>query len=346
MKQTNAYLKWLSGTDSVYWHDSALPAEQEIAFANGAVGMTTNPFLINRSVRGDAGFWRKELSGKLDRSVELPEALTGGIVSYYSQKLKPLYDTGEFASGYVCAQTDPNCVGDYCAMMEQALRYAAIGENVVLKIPATRAGIAVIEECTARGLHTAATLNMTVSGVLAVAEARERGIRRAEANGIRPGLGIAVLMLGRLDNYIRDVAHDTEAGVSEEDVVQCGVACFKRAYQIFMEKEYRTWLMPAGCFTVNSITEIAGAKMIMSVSPAMYDLLSGIRVYEERIGFPVDQAVTERLLTVEEFRKAYEPGALEVGQLIGFGGTNRTTAQYIECGWNPMREIPEFRTDA
>ena len=51
------YLKWLtSQTQSLYWHDSAVHAEKERAFADGAVGMTTNPFLINATLRGDKSF--------------------------------------------------------------------------------------------------------------------------------------------------------------------------------------------------------------------------------------------------------------------------------------------------
>ena len=43
----NKYLKWLSSqTPSVYWHDSAIVGELDAAMENGAVGMTTNPFLI------------------------------------------------------------------------------------------------------------------------------------------------------------------------------------------------------------------------------------------------------------------------------------------------------------
>lgn len=134
MKANNEYLKWLSSqTDSVYWHDSARLSEQETAFRNGAVGMTTNPFLINRALRADSEFWQKELSGKLDCSVSLPEALTAGVVGYYAEKLRADYARGEHAKGYVCAQTDPNFVGNYEYMLAQARRYAAIGENVVLK---------------------------------------------------------------------------------------------------------------------------------------------------------------------------------------------------------------------
>ncbi|MGE4485423.1 MAG: hypothetical protein AB7C97_09985, partial [Oscillospiraceae bacterium] len=59
----NKFLKWLSSeTQSIYWHDSAVRAEQLDAFENGAVGMTTNPFLINSTLHSDRAFWEDRLS--------------------------------------------------------------------------------------------------------------------------------------------------------------------------------------------------------------------------------------------------------------------------------------------
>ena len=59
----NKFLKWLSSeTQSVYWHDSAIRAEQLDAFANGAVGMTTNPFLIQATLNSDREFWAEKLA--------------------------------------------------------------------------------------------------------------------------------------------------------------------------------------------------------------------------------------------------------------------------------------------
>ena len=67
----NRYLRWLtSETQSVYWHDSAIRAEQLVGFSNGAVGMTTNPFLVNQTLTKDAGFWH-------DRLDVLPKVLLG-----------------------------------------------------------------------------------------------------------------------------------------------------------------------------------------------------------------------------------------------------------------------------
>ena len=335
----NKYLQWLSSkTPSIYWHDSAVRAEQADAFANGAVGMTTNPFLINSTLAGDRSFWT-------DRIAKLPHDLTGDakveslvhmVTTFYANEARPIYERGEAGKGYVCAQTNPLKTGDAEYMIRQAQVLAAWAPNIVVKLPATNAGITAYEKCVEMGMNVAATVSFTVPQVLAVGEAAARGKEKARAKGIRPGLTIAVLMVGRLDDYLRDVAQDSFPGVRESDIIQSGTAAIKRAYEIFNERGYDTFLMPAGCRGTYHITELAGAKMIMSIAPKISELLLKETDCTERIGEPVAKDVIDRLLTMPEFRKAYEPDGMSRREFITFGSANRTTDQFINDGWNPL----------
>ena len=333
------YLQWLTTkTPSIYWHDSAIRAEQLAAFENGAVGMTTNPFLINASLRGDTDFWAERLKS-VEKGLsgdEKAQALIHCVTGYYAQEVRPIFDRGETGKGYVCAQTNPNKTGDVEYMIQQAKTLASWAPNIVVKLPATNAGITAYEECVAQGLNVAATVSFTVPQVLAVGEAAERGKERARKNGITPGLTIAVMMVGRLDDYLRDVAHDSGAKVEESDIVQAGVACMKKAYSIFQERGYTTYLMPAGCRGANHVTEFAGAKMIMSIAPKIVKMIAEDAPQEERINVPVAADVIERLMTMPEFRKAYLEDGMSREEFITFGSANRTTDQFINDGWNPL----------
>ena len=333
------YLKWLSGqTPTVYWHDSAIRAEQQEAFANGATGMTTNPFLIHSTLSSDREFWADQLAKvskdlKGDEKVyELVKLVTG----FYAKEAYPIFEKGNPGEGYVCAQTNPNKTGDAEYMIEQAKILSSWAPNIVVKIPATNAGITAYEECAAMGMNVAATVSFTVPQVLAVGEAAKKGKERAVKAGIKPGLSIAVLMCGRLDDYLRDVAHDNQADVKESDIVQAGLACLKKAYGIFNERGYDTYLMPAGCRGANQIVELAGAKMIFSIAPKIVKLIDPDTPCEERIDVPIEKDVLDRLMTMKEFRKAYEEDGMTREEFITFGSTNRTTDQFINDGWNPL----------
>ena len=178
-----------------------------------------------------------------ERAQNLIRCVTG----YYAQQTLPIYQKGETGKGLVCAQTNPNRTGDFAYTLEQAKQISSWAPNIVVKLPATNAGLRVLEECTALGIHVAATISFTVPQVLAVGEAAARGKARAKSAGNEPGLSIAVVMVGRLDDYLRDVAQDSFPDVKESDVIQAGTACIKRAYTIFNERGYDTFLMPAGC---------------------------------------------------------------------------------------------------
>ncbi len=341
MKQN--FLTWLSqNTETVWWHDSAKISEQEKAFTLGATGMTTNPFLVNQTLQVSPEDWNSLLAQDIAtlsgdaKATSLIHSVTG----YYAEKVAPLFAEGKFGSGYVCAQTNPNKTGDYAYMVEQAKLYASWYKNLVIKLPATNAGIRAFEECTALGCNVAATVSFTVPQVLAVAEARERGKKRALANGVEPGLGIAVLMVGRLDDYLRDVAHDQSSQITEADICVAGTACMKRAYAMFNERGYDTVLMPAGCRGDYHITSLAGAKMIMSISPKIQQALLAIDgPFEEKINEPIDPDSIKRLMTLKEFRKAYEPDGMTSDEFITFGSCNRTTDQFINSGWNPLLSL-------
>lgn len=335
------YLQWLSGqTDSVWWHDSANKSEQERAFGWGAKGMTTNPFLVNQTLRSFPDDWR-DLRTSLDGRLEGDEkalALIEGVTGEYAKRLLPLYQSGEAGVGYVCAQTNPNKCGDFSYMFEQAKKIASWAENIVIKVPATKAGIRVYEECAALGLNVAATVSFTVSQVVAVGEAAQRGTQRAKKAGLRSPLTIAVLMVGRLDDYLRDVAQDQELAITESDIRQAGTACIKRAYGIYRERGYDTFLMPAGCRGAYHITALSGAKMIMSISPKIQDELIAIteEAFVQKIDTPVATDVLERLSLLGEFRRAYEVDGMSEEEFITFGSSNRTIDQFINGGWNPL----------
>ena len=91
-----------------------------------------------------------------------------------------------------------------------------------------------------RGHYHNRTVSFTVPQVLAVADRHRLGARRARAAGIEPGKCYAVIMIGRLDDYIREVAADSRSGISEADIRLSGLAIAKRAYAIFKKEELRS----------------------------------------------------------------------------------------------------------
>src|SRR5207247_7005195 len=101
--------------------------------------------------------------------------------------------------GRLSIQTDPTSFRSADRMLSQALRFDALAPNVIVKFPATAAGIAGIEAATARGLSINATVSFTVAQAVAAAEAVERGLRR------RLEQGLPVDRMGRSEEHTSEL---------------------------------------------------------------------------------------------------------------------------------------------
>lgn len=334
----NSYLAWvLNKTRTRWWHDSAEQAELARGLERGAVGVTTNPFLANLALSKNRHLWAAEIDEVLSRNLppELKaEALVRIVATRAAARLMPEYERSGGSMGYVCAQVNPARAGDRDSMAAMAGRFHAWAPNIAVKLPATAAGLDVLEDCIADGITSTATVSFTVPQVLAIAERCRAGVRRAQAKGIRPGRCFAVIMIGRLDDYLREVAHDNQAGLSESDIRQAGLAVTKRAYAIYQERRYEAVLLVAALRGDYHLTELAGADLVMSIAPVYQEVfVSNSLPREERIDREVPADVIDRLSRMPEFVRAYEPDGMSPEEFVSYGVTQRTLAQFIEAGW-------------
>jgi transaldolase len=335
-----SYLEWLAAeTATTWWNDSADPEEIRRGLAMGMTGVTTNPVLSYRAIHGALEEWAETLRRICDElePEERAEALTRQVVVQTAAELRPVYDATGGELGYVCGQVDPALAADSRAMLHQARRFADWAPNVAVKLPVTNAGLETLEECTAQGITVTATVSFTVPQVIAVAERHRRGRARALEADVRPGHCFAVIMAGRLDDYLRDVANDRGAGIAEADIRWAGVAASKRAYRLYRERDYRAVLLIAAMRGPYHITELAGADVVMSVPPKIQDALRQENPpREERYDEPVPDGVVDRLSALSEFVRAYEPDGMAPEEFITYGVVQRTLTQFSLVGWDML----------
>jgi transaldolase len=225
-------------------------------------------------------------------------------------------------------------------MLAMARRFSRWAPNIAVKLPVTAAALDVLEDCVAEGITVTGTVSFTVPQVIAVAERHRRGIERACAAGLVPGHCFAVIMIGRLDDYLREVAADNRAPLSESDIRQAGLAVTKRAYRIYQERAYEAVLLVAALRGEHHLTELAGAGLVMSIFPSWQDAFVAHDLpREERIHCPVPDDVIERLSGIPEFVRAYEPDGMRPEEFISYGVTQRTLCQFAEAGWKLMENF-------
>ncbi|MBN1973829.1 MAG: hypothetical protein JW787_09345 [Sedimentisphaerales bacterium] len=344
--QQEEYLYWATkNTETTWWHDSAEPHELKLGIERGAIGATTNPYLTNLALINNKKDWEHEIREifALDLEPEKrTEFLMGIPVKHAVHQLLPIYEKTRGKMGYVCAQVNPSRAGEREKMFSMAKDISSWAPNITVKLPADSAGLDVLEECIAIGIPATATVSFTVPQVIAVAERHRKGIERAKKNKIKPGNCFAVIMIGRLDDFLREVALDNHANISEDDIRMSGIAVTKRAYSIFRERKYETVLLIAALRGTYHMTEIAGAKLTISIAPNYQKIfMSKDFPHEERIDKKIPADVIERLMTLPDFVRAYEPDGMEPKDFISFGSTQRTLTQFVEAGWKLMENFKQ-----
>src|SRR5687768_11810551 len=198
---------------------------------DAVVGVTSNPTIFAKALSGgDAYDEQIAASGGDARSVFL--ALAMRDVTTACDLLRPVWEQTGGRDGYVSIEVDPNLAEDTAATIEQATHFheAIARLNLLVKIPATDAGVPAIEEMTARGYAINVTLIFSLTRHRQVAEAYLRGLERLVASGGDPSRihSVASFFVSRVDTEtdrrLAEVGRDDLKG-------RLGIANAKLAYQ-------------------------------------------------------------------------------------------------------------------
>lgn len=338
------YLQWLSeSTKTHWWCDSATPSEIDFALQHGAVGTTTNPPLSATAISLRPEIWQPQIEDIIKSSpnpTSKAEAFIRLVVTEGAKKLSPIFLHTAKELGYICAQVDPSKAGNRDDMRVMAKRFSQWAPNISVKLPVTSAGLDILEECAAEGIPVTGTVSFTVSQMLAVAEAHKRGSEKAIMNGKKSAPCNAVLMIGRIDDYLTEVAADNRSKVSSTDIQKAGLAIAMRAYSLFVERNYKAKILVAAMRGTYHATELAGADIILSIQPKyQHELIKNEIAKVEKYLIPIESQVIDRLSTIKEFVRAYEPDGLSPEEFISFGVTQRTLSQFTETGWKRLESM-------
>ncbi len=325
-------------TPTCLWNDSASIQELTYAIEHGAVGATCNPVIVGEVLKKEIHLWKKRIFELLEQMPSATEdQIAWRIVEEISIKgaklLIPAFEESRQVNGRLSIQTDPRFYRDSDAILSQARRFAALAPNMVVKIPATMAGIKAIEEATAEGISINATVCFTLPQCIRVAEAVERGLRRREAQGkvISDMSAVCTIMVGRLDDWLKVQMEKDMVTIDPGYLEWAGVAVFKKTYELFQERKFRVRLLSAAFRNHMHWSEFIGGDVVIS-PPHKWQVrfnASDIRIVS-RINNSVDpRTVSELRSKFPDFERAYIENGLSTEEFDSFGATRRTLRQFI-----------------
>ncbi len=325
-------------TPTCLWNDSADIDELTYAIENGAVGATCNPVIAVTILKRHIAEWRPHIEALLHEMPGATEDQVGWkLVEEMSinaaQLLEPAFAAHRGRNGRLSIQTDPRFYRDTQSIVDNAMKFSRIAKNIIVKIPATKAGIAAIEEVTARGVSVNATVCFTLPQCIAVAEAVERGVSRREAEGkeIESMGPVCTIMVGRLDDWLKVVLDKQGITIDPGWLEWAGVAVFKKTYGIFRKRGYRLRLLSAAFRNHMHWSELIGADAVVSPPFAWQKRFNASDVeVRSRIDDPVDPDLVEQLLShFPDFRRAYSEDGLTTDEFDSYPPTVRTLRQFV-----------------
>jgi transaldolase len=154
--------------------------------ADSAVtGATSNPTIFAKAITGSDRYDDQLRAASVRDPQELFFELALEDVRRAADLLRPVYDASAGRDGFVSFECTPDLADDTAATIEQAVELwgRLARPNVMIKVPATDAGVPAIEELTARGVSVNVTLLFSIARYEQVIDAYLTGLERRVGRG-------------------------------------------------------------------------------------------------------------------------------------------------------------------
>ncbi|MGH2689480.1 MAG: transaldolase, partial [Actinomycetota bacterium] len=229
---------WLDNLTRPYLREGTLAR----MVADGIRGVTANPAIFTKSIEGsdayDAQFAALRAGGH-----SLTEAYWGLVredIRDALAVLRPTFDESGGANGFVSVEVAPEIAHDTAATIAAArdLHDAIAEPNLMVKLPATGAGVRAIEAMVAEGRNINVTLVFSLGRYAEVVEAYIAGLERFAARGgdLARVHGVASFFLSRVDTEVDRRLAALGTGDATALLGRAAVAQAKLAYRMFSER--------------------------------------------------------------------------------------------------------------
>jgi transaldolase len=184
------------------------PEFRRLIEEDGLKGMTSNPTIFDKAIAGSTDYNEQfaELVRKKKNANEIYEALTTDDIKRAADELRPVYDATDGRDGFVSYEVSPRLANDTGGTIAAAHRYfELIGRsNLMIKVPATRAGLPAIEQLISESRNINITLMFSLKHYEAVAEAYIRGLEKRAQAGLPLGrvASVASVFVSRIETLV------------------------------------------------------------------------------------------------------------------------------------------------
>lgn len=193
-------------------------------------GVTTNPAIFQAAITKDPSY-KSAIEADKDLSAdEIVEKLTTEDVREACKLFRPIYDATNGVDGRVSIEVDPRLAHNTAETVVQAKRLWKIIDqpNLMIKIPATRAGLPAITEVIAAGISVNVTLIFSLTRYAEVIDAYQAGIEKCSNPSVVHS--VASFFVSRVDSAVDKLLTDDSLKG------KAAIANARLAYELYTEK--------------------------------------------------------------------------------------------------------------
>jgi len=220
---------------------------QKLIDDDGLKGVTSNPAIFEKAIAGNRDYDDaiRTLARAGQSVADIYQGLTVEDVQRAADLFRPLYEKVAGKDGFVSLEVNPHLAHDTQGAIAEARRlWQALGRpNVLIKVPATKAGLPAIRQLIGEGINVNVTLLFGLPRYREVAGAYIAGLedRAAQGQPLDRMASVASFFLSRIDVLLDPqleamaAAGGPEAPAARELVGQVAIASAKVAYTIYRE---------------------------------------------------------------------------------------------------------------
>ncbi|MEX2161690.1 MAG: transaldolase [Anaerolineales bacterium] len=221
---------------------------QEMIQRGDIYGVTSNPSIFHNAIAKSKDYDEElaELARKGHSTSEIFDELSVHDIQAACDLFRPLYDTTRGGDGYVSIEVHPDMANDTEATNKEVQRLWGLVDrpNLMVKIPATAAGVPAIRHSISSGVNINITLIFGRDRYAEVIEAYLAGLERRVANNLPIGhqASVASFFVSRIDSKVDEwldaLAKKGGAQAKKAEALKgkVAVANAKLAYELYKEQ--------------------------------------------------------------------------------------------------------------
>jgi len=334
-------------TPTKMWINNVTPEEADWAIAAGAMGCTQNPsytwkMLSHPQYQDDVLALLDETLRESEDNNEVECILQRKLVRRVAERFMTVYKRTNGAHGYVSIQGDPIHEEDAAVIIEEGRKNREMSPNIMIKIPATEAGLEAMETLIEENTPLNATEVMGLSQVIDVCEMYQKITTQT---GKKPVMYYS-LITGIYDEWLAKEVSAQGIDISPDVLYQAGMVIAKKVYRFVHDRGYPLGFIGGGVRGLQHFTEMVGGDVCITMNWQGHaeELLKLDQPVVARLFNPVQDHVLDELLTkVPAFFQAYMENGLTVDEYEEYGPVRYFRDMFISAWAHALERIAQRR---